>query len=321
MAKIRVYELATQMGLDNKDVVEKLQQAGIEVKNHMSAVEEDIAQKFEAEHAGKKVEAPEAEENVEVKVKEERISSGLIRRRRKTVVKEEPVVAVAEAPAEVPVEEEAATEAPVEEEGVAEEVTAEAAEEVQAEPKTEETVEAEAQLEKTDQTAPKKKAKKEPVRAKILGRVELPTPAEGRDVRVPLPKEARSPRPANVNGRIARQLVLLHVQLEDPQDVPQPLEYRPFNRTCLRRKRGVQRKRKRRGATPVEQILTGRGARVAGRSMNLTATSVTARAGNRTVRPRRQKLPSPRRSRERSGSLMSLRLANWPNVWVSKPTT
>jgi len=178
MAKIRVYELATQMGLDNKDVVEKLQQAGIEVKNHMSAVEEDIAQKFEAEHAGKKVEAPEAEENVEVKVKEERISSGLIRRRRKTVVKEEPVVAVAEAPAEVPVEEEAATEAPVEEEGVAEEVTAEAAEEVQAEPKTEETVEAEAQLEKTDQTAPKKKAKKEPVRAKILGRVELPTPAE-----------------------------------------------------------------------------------------------------------------------------------------------
>ena len=174
MAKIRVYELATQMGLDNKEVVEKLQQAGIEVKNHMSAVEEDVAQKFEAEQAGRKVEAPEAEENVEIKVKEERISSGLIRRRRKTVIKEEPVVEVAEAP----VEEQAAAEAPVEEQAVAEEVTAEAAEEVQAEPKAEVTEATEAQLEKADQTAPKKKAKKDPVRAKILGRVELPTPAE-----------------------------------------------------------------------------------------------------------------------------------------------
>ena len=111
MAKIRVYELATKMGLDNKEVVEKLQQAGIEVKNHMSAVEEDVAQKFETEQAGRLVDAPEAEENVEVKVKEERISSGLIRRRRKTVVKEEPVVeepAVAEAPVEEPVVAEAA---------------------------------------------------------------------------------------------------------------------------------------------------------------------------------------------------------------------
>ncbi len=177
MAKIRVYELATKMGLDNKDVVEKLQQAGIEVKNHMSAVEEDVAQKFEAEQAGRIVDAPEAEENVEVKVKEERISSGLIRRRRKTVVKEEPVVEE-QAAAEAPVEEQAVAEAPVEEQAVAEEVTAEAAEEVQAGPKAEATEGAEAQLEIADQAAPKKKTKKEPVRAKILGRVELPTPAE-----------------------------------------------------------------------------------------------------------------------------------------------
>ena len=60
MAKIRVYELATKMGLDNKDVVEKLQQAGIEVKNHMSALEEDVAQKFETEMAGKDAGAPQA---------------------------------------------------------------------------------------------------------------------------------------------------------------------------------------------------------------------------------------------------------------------
>ena len=177
MAKIRVYELATKMGLDNKEVVEKLQQAGIEVKNHMSAVEEDVAQKFETEQAGRVVDAPEAEENVEVKVKEERISSGLIRRRRKTVVKEEPVVEEPAA-AEPPVEEPAVAEPPVEEPAVAEEVAVEAAEEVQAAPKAEATEGAEAQQEIADQAAPKKKTKKEPVRAKILGRVELPTPAE-----------------------------------------------------------------------------------------------------------------------------------------------
>ncbi len=184
MAKIRVYELATKMGLDNKDVVEKLQQAGIEVKNHMSALEEDVAQKFETEMAGKDAGAPQLDESVEVKVNEERISSGLIRRRRKTVVKEEPVAEITAAATEAPVEEETAAgeakepEAAQAEEGSDQEVAAESTEAVQPEPQAEETEVAEVQLEKADQEPPKKKAKKEPVRAKILGRVELPTPVE-----------------------------------------------------------------------------------------------------------------------------------------------
>ena len=101
MAKIRVYELATKLGLDNKEIVDKLNQAGIEVKNHMSALEEEVALKFEAGQS------TQADENVEVKVKEERISSGLIRRRRKTVVVEEPEpeVVVAEEPAPAVTEE------------------------------------------------------------------------------------------------------------------------------------------------------------------------------------------------------------------------
>ena len=99
MAKIRVYELATKLGLDNKDIVDKLNQAGIEVKNHMSALEEEVALKFEAALSSKAGQA-EADETVEVKVNEERISSGLIRRRRKTVAKEEP--AAEEAPAAAP---------------------------------------------------------------------------------------------------------------------------------------------------------------------------------------------------------------------------
>jgi len=178
MAKIRIYELATKMGLDNKDVVAKLQQAGIEVKNHMSAIEEEVALKFEADQAAKTVDAPQAEETVEVKVKEERISSGLIRRRRKTVVKEEPAVEIAETAAEAPVE--AATVAEEGQEPVAETATEEAAEEAAAEvteevPSEAKAEAAEAEPEKTDATS-KKNAKKEPTRAKILGRVELPTP-------------------------------------------------------------------------------------------------------------------------------------------------
>ena len=89
MAKIRVYELATRLGLDNKEIVDKLTEAGIEVKNHMSSIEEADAQKFEAVQSGKTGEATQGEDAVEVKVKEERISSGLIRRRRKTIAKEE----------------------------------------------------------------------------------------------------------------------------------------------------------------------------------------------------------------------------------------
>ena len=85
MAKIRVHELATKLGLDNKEIVDKLNHAGIEVKNHMSALEEEVALKFETTLSGKTGSAS-SDESVAVKVNEERISSGLIRRRR-TVAK------------------------------------------------------------------------------------------------------------------------------------------------------------------------------------------------------------------------------------------
>ena len=115
MAKIRVYELATKLGMDNKEIVDKLNQAGIEVKNHMSALEEEVASKFEAGQSSQANDTP-VDESVEVKVKEERIGSGLIRRRRKIVAKEEPAPAEAE---EVAAPEEAAP--------VAEDVTKEVA--------------------------------------------------------------------------------------------------------------------------------------------------------------------------------------------------
>ena len=91
MGKTRVYELAQKLGLENKDLLERLQDAGIDAKTHMSVLEEDDVRKFEA------TSTPAAE-----KVEEERITPGIIRRRRKEV----PQAAASEepAPAEKPEE-------------------------------------------------------------------------------------------------------------------------------------------------------------------------------------------------------------------------
>ena len=199
MAKIRVYELATKLGLDNKEIVDKLNQAGIEVKNHMSALEEEVALKFESSQSHQADAAP-VDETVEVKVKEERLGSGLIRRRRKTVVKEEPVAEEPVVAAEVPTpavasEPEVEEPAPSTAEVVAQEAVApvekakdadesaavvEAAAEVSDEaPVATEAVAAEAEEKPEKAAAVKKKAKKDSSStAKILGRVELPKPAE-----------------------------------------------------------------------------------------------------------------------------------------------
>jgi len=177
MAKIRVHELATKLGLDNKDIVDKLNQAGIEVKNHMSALEEEVALKFEATLSGKTGNV-QADGSSEVKVNEERISTGLIRRRRTVAVSEEPPTPVAvqepEPVAEEPAEQEsvAPAEEPVQEEPVA------GAEEPRED--TAPAVAAAPPVEKVEKTAPEKKKEKRetPTTAKILGRVELPTAAE-----------------------------------------------------------------------------------------------------------------------------------------------
>jgi len=74
MGKTRVYELAQKLGLENKDLLERLQEAGIDAKTHMSVLEEDDVRKFEA------ASTPAVE-----KIEEERITPGIIRRRRKEV--------------------------------------------------------------------------------------------------------------------------------------------------------------------------------------------------------------------------------------------
>lgn len=89
MAKIRIYELAQQMGVENKELLERLQQAGIEAKSHMSVVDEEAIRSLDKEKA--------SAEPPPVSFDEERVNTGLIRRRRKVepeIVEEPPVVEV-----------------------------------------------------------------------------------------------------------------------------------------------------------------------------------------------------------------------------------
>ncbi len=93
MGKTRVYELAQKLGLDNKVLLDRLQEAGVDAKSHMSVLEDEDLRKFEA------ASTPTVE-----RIEEERITPGIIRRRRKEVPK--PTAAEAAEPVvEVPAEE------------------------------------------------------------------------------------------------------------------------------------------------------------------------------------------------------------------------
>src|SRR5438094_9378895 len=71
--KVRVYEVAKDVGLSNKDLVDKIRALGIEVKNHMSALEPDDVARV------RRALEKERQENTVV----ERIQPTVIRRRSK----------------------------------------------------------------------------------------------------------------------------------------------------------------------------------------------------------------------------------------------
>ena len=99
MAKVRVYELAKELNMDSKELVEKLKAGGIPIKNYMSTLDEQAVAKAREVALGVVSEV----------IEEKRIRPTVIRRRKKTVTveaeKAEAVVAEpsAEGPAvEVP---------------------------------------------------------------------------------------------------------------------------------------------------------------------------------------------------------------------------
>jgi translation initiation factor IF-2 len=75
MAKVRVYELARDLSMDSKELVEKLKAGGMSVKNYMSTLDEDATAKAQDIVAGRVSEV----------IEEKRIKPRVIRRRKKTV--------------------------------------------------------------------------------------------------------------------------------------------------------------------------------------------------------------------------------------------
>ena len=155
MAKIRVYELARTLNMNNKELLQKLEEMEIEVKSHMSSLDELTVELIKTNLLGRK--PVEAEE-------ETRVKSTVIRRRKKRVKAE-----AAEAP-----QPEAAEAVGKVEEKVVEKAAEAPAEEV-AEAKK--TAEDEAAVEAHEKPVAKKKAKAaekaEPVKKK-KGKKEAP---------------------------------------------------------------------------------------------------------------------------------------------------
>jgi translation initiation factor IF-2 len=90
MAKIRVYELARELNMTNKALVEKMSQLDIPVKSHMSSLEDETVAQVKGALLGKPAE----------KVEETRIKPTVIRRRRKKVTEPTAVEVAEEAVAE-----------------------------------------------------------------------------------------------------------------------------------------------------------------------------------------------------------------------------
>ena len=59
MTKMRVHELAKELGIENKELIKILQSKNVEVKNHMSSLEDSMAVEIRREHSERKTEKPE----------------------------------------------------------------------------------------------------------------------------------------------------------------------------------------------------------------------------------------------------------------------
>jgi len=106
MARMRVHELAKELDTTNKELIEKILKLGIQVKNHMSTLNEAAVQKVRDQYSG----------GTTQKVEEKRIGRAVIRRRKKVAEEEVPPVEVSEeevTPAPVEIQPEA-VEAPEE---------------------------------------------------------------------------------------------------------------------------------------------------------------------------------------------------------------
>lgn len=118
MTRMRVHELAKELNMNNKDLLDRLIKLGIQVKNHMSVLTEPALQKIRQQFTGERAE----------KLEEKRIGRQVIRRRKRMPEEELPVPeGLAEEAVEVSVSLEESI--PLRPEEAAREVLEEAAEE------------------------------------------------------------------------------------------------------------------------------------------------------------------------------------------------
>ncbi len=190
MAKLRVYELARELNMKNKALLDKLDAMDIPVSSHMSSLDEDLVTRIKRNVLGKKGDPMEVT----------RVRPTVIRKRKKCCVVPPPETAEAENETE-PVEATAemeAEEAPSVEETETEEVAEPAAREASAETAaTEETAAVEAEAEPTRTPAETRPAAKtrpveEADKAKIIRKPAPPKPPEPEE---PVAEEA-APFPA-----------------------------------------------------------------------------------------------------------------------------
>ena len=65
MSKIRVYKVAENLGMPTKEVVDLLKELGVEVKNHMSNVDEELVELLQEEISYQKKKEEEARKKQE----------------------------------------------------------------------------------------------------------------------------------------------------------------------------------------------------------------------------------------------------------------
>ncbi len=199
MARVRVYELARELNLESKKLVEKLIAGGMDIKNYMSTLDEEAVARARDIVSGAVSEV----------IEEKRVRPTVIRRRRKKVKIE------AEAPSAEVKEEKAAPPA------VEKEPEAEATEKVEKEivPEKKEEVEQKAEEVKTEAVAPeapeKDIAEPEKSEQKDMGAVE------------PVKEEAAGPSPAKKDVISPAKPVQKHKKKKKKMDEPAKIIKRP----------------------------------------------------------------------------------------------
>ena len=254
MAKIRIYELARDLNMTNKMLLDKLQDMDIEARSHMSSLDDDTVDTIKRNLRG----APAKE------IEETRIKPTLIRRRRKPV-RPEPVEAKTAAEPESPAEEAEAAEPPSEKAGKAKEPALEKetpAPETKAAPEPEDKEEPEAvkTAEVSDAIVPPSDAAKaEPEAEKPVSK----TPEEPVAVKKLTPKKAVKKRKKDTPAKIIKMPVspppkkkALEIQKDSVVEPEKEVEKSPVAETSVTEESAKDKKKQKKkwGKKPDETV-------------------------------------------------------------------